>query len=58
MGVLGILSGSVGIILIIFILYMMYRHRFNRISQKEVKAARQRLSGWMGNGAYVGYYTT
>ena len=58
MGALGMISGSVGIVLILFILYMMYRHRFNIASQKEVKSGRQRLSGWMTNGAYMGYYTT
>ena len=58
MGALGMISGSVGIVLILFILYMMYRNRFNVATQKKVKSGRARLSGWMTNGAYVGYYTT
>lgn len=53
-----LLTGSLGILIIVFILYMMYRYRFNNRTPKKIKVASNKVTSWLTNGAYVGYYTT
>jgi hypothetical protein len=53
-----LITGSISIVLIVFILFMMYRNRFNNSSIKQMKVGTNRLSSWLTNGAYVGYFTT